>query len=68
MNYFERFIVEQRLPDLFLLNRETENDYLGFDLTTFALHLPPAVFTADILVEIDYVLHVVGEPERGTAA
>jgi predicted CoA-substrate-specific enzyme activase len=62
MNYFERFIVEQRLPDLFLLNRETENDYLGFDLTTFALHLPPAVFTADILVEIDYVLHVVGEP------
>ena len=62
VDYFERFIAEQQLPDLFLLNQETESDYLGFDPTTFVLHLPPAVFTADILVEIDYVLHVIGAP------
>ncbi len=62
MDYFERFIAEQRLSDLFLLNPSAENDYLGLDAMTLLLHLPPAIFTADILVEMDYVLHVVGAP------
>jgi predicted CoA-substrate-specific enzyme activase len=62
LDYFERFIAEQRLSDLFLLNPSTENDYLGLDAMTLLRHLPPAIFTADILVEMDYVLHVVGAP------
>ena len=58
--FFEQFIIEQQLPDLFLLHPHLENDYLGFDAATLALHLSPAVFVADILVEIDHVLRVVG--------
>jgi predicted CoA-substrate-specific enzyme activase len=62
LDYFERFIAEQRLSDLFLLHPSAENDYLGLDASALVLHLPPAIFTADILVEMDYVLHVVGAP------
>ena len=61
MGYFERFIAEQRLADLFLLNPERENDYLGFDpADSDASYLAPAILVADILVEIEHVLRVVG--------
>jgi len=62
MGYFERFITEQRLPDVFLLNPAPENDYLGFGAATLAQHLSPAIVLADILVEIEHVLRVVGAP------
>jgi predicted nucleotide-binding protein (sugar kinase/HSP70/actin superfamily) len=62
MGYFERFISEQRLTDLFLVHASAENDYLGYDLLTLAKHLSPALILADILVEIDHVLRVVGAP------
>ncbi len=60
MGYFERFISEQRMTDLFLLHAHSENDYLGFDQNTLTRHFSPAVIIADILVEIDHVLRVVG--------
>jgi predicted CoA-substrate-specific enzyme activase len=62
LGYFERFIAEQRLPDLFVLNAAAENDYLGFSAETLARHVGPAIILADILVEIDHVLRVVGAP------
>jgi predicted nucleotide-binding protein (sugar kinase/HSP70/actin superfamily) len=62
LGYFERFISERQLPDLFMLNAGAENDYLGFDQTTLARHVSPAILIADLLVEIDYVLRVVGAP------
>jgi len=62
MGYFERFIVEHRLTDIFLLDPAPENDYLGFDGAHLAKHLAPAILIADILVEVDYVLRVVGAP------
>src|ERR1019366_6746065 len=31
MGYFERFIAEQQLADVFMVNPEKGNDYLGFD-------------------------------------
>ncbi len=58
--YFERFIAEQELPDLFVLNASAENDYLGFSGETLSRHVGPAIVLADILVEIDHVLRVVG--------
>jgi predicted CoA-substrate-specific enzyme activase len=67
MGYFERFITEQRLPDVFLLNPGADNDYLGFGAATLAHHLSPAIVLADILVEIEQVLRVAGaagSPER----
>jgi predicted CoA-substrate-specific enzyme activase len=62
LGYFERFIAEERLADLFLVNAAAENDYLGFDETTLARNVSPAIIIADLLVEIDHVLRVVGEP------
>jgi predicted CoA-substrate-specific enzyme activase len=62
MAYFERFIAEHKIADVFLANPNADNDYLGYDVTTFMTHLPPAVFAADIMVEIEYVLRVVGAP------
>ncbi|TKB62734.1 MAG: hypothetical protein E8D48_07625 [Nitrospira sp.] len=64
MGYFERFLAEQRLTDLFLFNPQRENDFLGFDKDVLAQHMSPAIILADILVEIDHVLRVVGE--KGT--
>ena len=60
--YFERFIAEQQLPDLFVLNASAENDYMGFAGETLSRHVGPAIMLADILVEIDHVLRVVGAP------
>lgn len=58
--YFERFITEQQLPDFFILNASAENDYLGFSGETLSRHVGPAIVIADMLVEIDHVLRVVG--------
>jgi predicted nucleotide-binding protein (sugar kinase/HSP70/actin superfamily) len=61
MGYFERFLAEQRLTDLFLFNPQPGNDYLGFDKLVLAQHLAEAIILGDILVEIDHVLRVVGD-------
>ncbi len=60
MGYFERFLTEQRLSDLFLFNPQPENDYLGFGKNVLAQHLAQAIILGDILVEIEQVLRVVG--------
>jgi predicted CoA-substrate-specific enzyme activase len=62
LGYFERFIVEQRLPDLFILNASGENDFLGFPPETLARHVGSAIVLADILIEIENVLRVMGGP------
>jgi predicted CoA-substrate-specific enzyme activase len=60
MGYFERFIAEQRLPDLFLLNPGKENDWCGIDRVALVQSVSPAIQMADILVEIEQVLRAVG--------
>ena len=60
MGYFERFIAEQRMADIFLTDPHPENDYCGFSARELERCLTPAVFVADILVEIEQVLRVVG--------
>ncbi|MGA2809128.1 MAG: acyl-CoA dehydratase activase [Terracidiphilus sp.] len=62
MDYFERFIAEHRLADVFMVSPAQENDYLGFDPSNLMKHMSPAVLVADILVELDNVLRVVGAP------
>ena len=63
MGYFERFIAEQQLSDIFLFSPGPENNYGGFDLTSLSKNLLPTMHVADILVEIEQVLRVVGTPE-----
>jgi predicted nucleotide-binding protein (sugar kinase/HSP70/actin superfamily) len=60
MGYLERFIVELRLDDLFLLIPGSDNDHCGYDPLTLAKYTLPAVLLADIMVEIEQVIHVVG--------
>jgi predicted nucleotide-binding protein (sugar kinase/HSP70/actin superfamily) len=60
MGYFERFITEQRMADLFLFDPREDNGYLGFEKETLARHLSPAVIISDVLVEMEHVLRVVG--------
>jgi len=62
MGYFERFIAEQRLPDLFLLNPAPENGWCGMDRLALVQCVSPAIQMADILVEIEQVLGAVGLP------
>ena len=63
MGYLERFIVEQRLDDLFLLNPSTDNDHCGYDAVTLAKYTLPALLVADIMVEIEQVIRVVGDTD-----
>ena len=63
MGYLERFIVDQRLEDLFLLMPGADNDHCGYDQTTLAKYTLPALLVADIMVEIDQVLGVVGDKQ-----
>ena len=66
MGYLERFIVEQRLDDLFLLIPGADNDHCGYDAVTLAKYTLPAVLLADIMVEIEQVIHVVGDGDANT--
>ena len=65
MDYFERFIAEQRLADVFMFDPRKENDYAGFDLPALTRALSAAIPVADILVEMEYVLRVVGTNGEG---
>jgi predicted CoA-substrate-specific enzyme activase len=60
MGYFERFIAEQQLPDVFMFDLRKENDYGKFDLPELTQDLSAAIPVADVLVEIENVLRVVG--------
>ncbi len=62
MGYLERFIGEQRIPDLFLFDPREKNGYLGFDKERLTKSFSPAIIVGDVLVEIDHVLRVVGTP------
>ena len=63
MGYLERFIVEQRLDDLFLLVPGADNDHCGYDQLTLAKYTLPALLVADIMVEIEQVIDVVGDAD-----
>jgi predicted CoA-substrate-specific enzyme activase len=63
MSYLERFIVEQQLDDLFLLTPGGENELYGYDAITLAKYTLPALVVADIMVELEQVMHVVAEPD-----
>jgi predicted nucleotide-binding protein (sugar kinase/HSP70/actin superfamily) len=60
LGYFERFLAEQQFPDVFLFDLRKENDYGGFSLPKITEALSAAIPVADLLVEIEHVLRVVG--------
>jgi predicted CoA-substrate-specific enzyme activase len=60
MGYLERFITDERLSDLFLF--DIRSDDCGFNPAALRRSLSAAVLVADILVEVEQVLRVVGRP------
>jgi predicted CoA-substrate-specific enzyme activase len=58
--YFQRFIEQQRLRDLFVLSPHEENDFCGVGLDKLGEHISPAINVADLMVEMEQVLRVVG--------
>ena len=65
MDYFERFIAEHQLPDVFMFDLREENAYCGFGLPDLTRNLSAAIPVADVLVEIEHVLRVVGANGSG---
>ncbi len=60
LDYLRRFIVEQQLPDLFLFVPTEENGQSAPDKVTLAKNTALTLLVADLLVEIEHVLRVVG--------
>ena len=63
VGYLDRFIARQGLRDLFVLFPNEDNEYCGIGLDRLADAFGPAISLADILLEIEQVLRVVGEPD-----
>jgi predicted CoA-substrate-specific enzyme activase len=60
LDYLRRFIVEQQLPDLFLFVPTEENGQSAIDRITLAKHSALTLLVADLFVEIEHVLCVIG--------
>lgn len=65
MGYFERFIAEHQLPDVFMFDLQEENNYGGFSLPDLTRNLSAAIPVADILVEMECVFRVVSSNGSG---
>ncbi|HIQ21977.1 MAG TPA: hypothetical protein EYH34_12200, partial [Planctomycetes bacterium] len=61
VDYFRQFIRENRLEDLFIFDPREDNDYYGLDVRSLAQSLAPLVTLADIFVELEQSLKVVGQ-------
>jgi predicted nucleotide-binding protein (sugar kinase/HSP70/actin superfamily) len=62
VDYFRQFIVEKELEDLFIFDPQEANHYYGLNLRNLAQVLAPVIMLADIFVELEQTLRVVGEP------
>ena len=60
LDYLKRFIMEQQLLDFFLFVPTEENGQSAIDRITLAKHTALTLLVADLLVEIEHVLRVVG--------
>jgi predicted CoA-substrate-specific enzyme activase len=60
LDYLRRFIEEQQIPDLFLFVPTEENGQSAIDRINLAKHTALTLLVADIIVEIEHVLRVVG--------
>jgi len=60
-DYFHRFIRENKLADLFIVDPQEANGYYGLRVRKIAQCLAPALTLADLFVEMEQVLRVVGE-------
>jgi predicted CoA-substrate-specific enzyme activase len=62
VDYFRQFIREKELEDLFIFDPQEANHYYGLNLHNLAQVLAPVITLADLFVEMEQTLRVVGEP------
>ena len=62
LDYFQRFIRENELEDLFLLDPREDNGYYGLRVWDIERCLAPLLTLADLFVEMEQALGVVGDP------
>ena len=62
LDYFSQFIREQELEDLFVFFPQEENHYYGLSIRSVGGLLAPVIALADLFVEMEQTLRVVGEP------
>ena len=60
LDFLKRFIKEQQLSDLFLFAPTEENGRSAIDRINLAKHSAQTLMVADLIVEIEHVLRVVG--------
>jgi len=60
LDFLKRFIVEQHLPDFFLFVPTEENGQSAIERMTLAKHTALALLIADLIIEVEHVLRVVG--------
>ncbi len=60
LGFLRRFIEEQQLPDLFLFAPTDENGQSSMDRMALAKYSAQTLIVADLVVEIEHVLRVVG--------
>lgn len=63
VDYFRQFIRENELEDLFIFDPQEANNYYGLNVRSLSQVLAPVITLADIFVEMEQSLRVVGEPE-----
>ncbi len=61
MDYFRRFIRENQLQDLFIFAPEESNGHYGLSVREMSQSLAPVLTLADLFVEMEHTLRVVGE-------
>jgi len=61
-DFFRQFIQEHKLEDLFIFDPHEGNNYYGLSLRSLGDYLVPMVTLADVFVEMQQSLRVVGEP------
>jgi predicted nucleotide-binding protein (sugar kinase/HSP70/actin superfamily) len=61
MDYFRRFIRENEVEDLFIFDPQASNNHYGLSIREMAQALTPVLTLADLFVEMEHALHVVGD-------
>jgi hypothetical protein len=62
VDYFHQFIREKELEDLFIFDPQEANHYYGLNVRSLAQVLAPVITLADLFVELEQTLRVVGQP------
>ena len=63
LDYFRRFIRENQLPDVFIFAPEESNRQYGLSVREMSQSLAPVLTLADLFVEMEHALRVVGEAD-----